>query len=174
MVSCSAEMLDEANKDDKELLQEELSPFPEVSKKEKQTRRRAVETRTFVDIDMANRFAMQDYSLSALEEAENTFVVVGDNGFPEYYRVEIRFIDTSYICCPTYFTNAFSFRRATEEEALPIRELMRDQVNVFCLERHRSYDVTRDGTRLEVKPFKCFIAARSVEITLYFGGDMES
>jgi hypothetical protein len=46
-------------------------------------------------------------------------------------------------------------------------------VNVFCLEQHRAYDITRDGTRIEVIPFKCFIAAGSVEITLYFGVDME-
>ena len=133
-----------------------------------------METRTFFDIDMANKFAMQDYMISALEEAELTFVIVGDNGFPDYYRVEIRFIDTSYICCPTSFTNAFSFRRATEEEALPIRELLSDQVNVFCLERHHTYYRAFDGTRIEVMPFQCFIAAESVEITLYFGGDMES
>lgn len=133
-----------------------------------------METRTYFDIDMANKFAMLDYYLSALEEAEDTFLIVGDNGFPDYYRVEIRFIATSYICCPTYFTNAFSFRRATKEEALPIRELLRSQVNVFCLERRHQYVPAFDGTRIEVMPFKCFIAAISVEITVYFGGDMES
>ena len=132
-----------------------------------------METRTFYDIDMANKFATLDYHISALEEAENTFVIVGDNGYPNYYRVEIRFIDTSYICCPTYFTNEFSFRRATEEEALPIRELMRTQVNVFCLERRHHFATGYGGIRIEVKPFKCFFAAESVEITVYFGGDME-
>jgi hypothetical protein len=75
---------------------------------------------------MANRFAMQYYNLSALEEAELTFLIVGDDGFPDYYRVEIRFIRTSYISCPTFFTNAFSFRRATVEEAQPIRGFLED------------------------------------------------
>ena len=132
-----------------------------------------METRTFFDIDISNLFAMQYYTLSALEP-DLTFLIVGDNGFPDYYRVEIRFIHTGYISCPTVFTNAFSFRRATEEEALPIQGLLKTQeVNVFCLERHRAYDITRDGTRLEVIPYKCFISAVSVEITLYFGGDMQ-
>jgi len=116
---------------------------------------------------------MHDYYLNTLEEEELTFLIIGDDGFPNYYRVEIRFIHTSYICCPTSFTNEFSFRKATEEEALPIRELLRTQVNVFCLERHHAYYRGFDGTSIEVMPFKCFIAAMSVEITIYFGGDME-
>lgn len=132
-----------------------------------------METRTFFDIDIVNRFALQYYTLSALE-AEDTFLIVGDNGFPDYFRLEIRFLHTGYISCPTGFTNAFSFRRATEEEALPIWGLLRVQgINVFCIERHRDYSIARDGTRAEIIPYKCFIAAESVEITLYFGGDME-
>jgi hypothetical protein len=30
-----------------------------------------------------------------------------------------------------------------------------------------------EGTPFESKPVKCYIAAASVEITVYFGGDME-
>jgi hypothetical protein len=134
-----------------------------------------VETRTFFDIDVANKFDMQYYNLSSMEEEETNFLIIGDNGFPDYYRVEIRFIDTSYICCPTFFTNVFSYRRATEDEAQPIREILSNEiVNVFCLERPHHYFTGASGTRIEVKPFKCFIAARSVEITVYFGGDMEA
>src|SRR5260370_26655305 len=109
---------------------------------------------------MANRFAMQYYNLSALEEAELTFLIVGDNGFSEYYRAEIRFIDTSYISCPTFFTNAFSFRRATEEEAQPIREVLRNEVvNMFCLERRHEYITGYGGTRFAVTLFKwCFVS----------------
>ena len=133
-----------------------------------------METRTFYDIDMANKFTALDYEIRALEDERYAFVIVGDDGYPNYYRVEIRFIHTSYICCPTYFSKGFFFRKATEEEALPIRELMRmDQLNVFCLEQRHHFATGYSGIRIEVKPFKCFFAAESVEITVYFGGDME-
>lgn len=133
-----------------------------------------MESRTFYDIDMANKFTALDYQIGAFEEEQYAFVFVGDDGYPNYYRVEIRFIATNYICCPTYFANEFSFRKATNEEALPIRELIRsDQLNVFCLERPHHYFTGSSGIRIEVKPFKCFIAAKSVEITVYFGGDMK-
>ncbi len=126
-----------------------------------------METRTFYDIDMANKFTALDYRISTFEEEQDAFVFVGDDGYPDYYRVEIRFIATNYICCPTYFANEFTFRKATDEEALPVRELMmRDQLNVFCLERPHHYFTGSGGDRIEVKPYKCYIAANSVEITV--------
>lgn len=44
-----------------------------------------METRTFFDIDLANKFNCIDYMLSALEETELTLLIVGHNGFPTYY-----------------------------------------------------------------------------------------
>jgi hypothetical protein len=133
-----------------------------------------MDSRTFYDIDVVNKFTALDYQSTAFEDEQYAFVFVGEDGYHNYYRVEIRFIATNYICCPTYISNGFFFRGATEEEALPIRELMRsDQLNVFCLEQRHHFAAGSGGVRLEVKPFKCFIAASSVEITVYFGGDME-
>ena len=48
-----------------------------------------------------------------------------------------------------------------------------DHVNVFCLERQGYKGKALDGTAFEIKPATCFIAAASVEITVYFGGDMK-
>ena len=44
---------------------------------------------------------------------------------------------------------------------------------MLCLERQGYEGRALDGTPFEIKPVKCLIAAVSVEITVYFAGDIE-
>ncbi len=101
-----------------------------------------MQTRKFTDIDVANLVTGQYYRLEEIDH-KDTLLIVADEGRREYYKVDIRFLHTEYIGCPTNFSNEFSFRLATEQEAAPIREYVGGtetrKVPVYCIERGISF-----------------------------------
>ena len=97
-------------------------------------------------------------------------LLVGDRGYRDHYRVELKFFDVVYVACATSFTDmgTFQFRFATVQEIAEIQTCAGDEVvTVYCFEE----DSIRRVSPLERQPRRFFIAAGRVEIRVYYGGD---
>ena len=73
-----------------------------------------METRTFTDIDAANRMWVEYYTIESLEAFnEETLVITGDQGYPDYLRIDIKFVAPQYLACATYFEGEVRWRMAS-------------------------------------------------------------
>lgn len=137
-----------------------------------------MQKKIFTDIDIANQITGQYYVIETIDD-EGTLLIIGDDGWREHFRIEIRFLLAEYIGCLTIFSNEFIFRLATEQEAIPIREYIEGtetrKVPVYCIERGISFAFpVSGGPPRERKALKFFIAAWSVEIIVYAKNDLDS
>lgn len=134
-----------------------------------------MQSKTFTDIEIANKIMGQYYQLKAIEAGGDILLIVGDDGRPTYFRVEIRFHRLGYINCPAFFTNEFQFRLATKQEAPSIREFLNaPEATIYCIERGVSFGYPISGDPpVERKPYKFFIVAQFVEIAVYYDGNLD-
>ncbi|BCL83663.1 hypothetical protein ccbrp13_61280 [Ktedonobacteria bacterium brp13] len=77
-----------------------------------------MDIKKFSDFTVLQKFTVLNYYMWPVDETDDldTFKIAGDNGFPNKYRIEVKFLETQYISAPTTFPNKFTFRYATEEE----------------------------------------------------------
>lgn len=126
-----------------------------------------MQTKKFTDIDIVNRVCMRYYYLNMPDSDE--LCISGNNGYPEYYRIEIVFKEAEYIACGLYIDETYHWRLASPEERKSVLEAFAEfpdpekaysHTIVYCIEE--MYPPLGKESR------KYFIAARSVEIILYY------
>ena len=125
-----------------------------------------MQTKKFTDIDIVNRAGLRYYHM-AIHETDN-LIIMGDNGYPNYYRMEIRFIAVKYLACVFCIDDIYFWRIASPEETKTVLSAFstslfpeRDShVVVYCLEEI--------GQSSQRKTRKFFIAARAVEIIAHY------
>ena len=124
----------------------------------------------FTDIADVNRIWVENYTIASIESFdEESLVITGDQGYPDYLRIDVKFIAPQYLACATHFDGEVLWRIASEEEAKLVRQTYKDNshINVYCVEENFSAFLPPHPNR---KPRKFFIAAVRVEITVFYGG----
>lgn len=126
-----------------------------------------MQTKKFTDIDIVNRVGTRYYFLAMPDSDE--LCISGNNGYPEYYRIEIFFKEVEYIACGLYIDEAYHWRIASPEERKSVLEAFAEFPDVEKSYRHTIvYCIEESGQPSYVKPRKYFIAAHSVEIILHY------
>ncbi len=126
-----------------------------------------MQTKKFTDIDIVNRVCMRYYYLNMPDSDE--LCISGNNGYPEYYRIEIVFKEAEYIACGLYIDEAYQWRIASPEERKSVLEAFAEFPDPEKSYSHTIvYCIEESGQPSYVKPRKYFIAAHSVEILVYY------
>jgi hypothetical protein len=59
-----------------------------------------------------------NYTIASVESFnEESLVITGDQGYPDYLRIDVKFIAPQYLACATHFDGEVLWRIASEEEA---------------------------------------------------------
>lgn len=120
----------------------------------------------FRDIQVLNKLGMYDYYIASIEEDD--LILHGDRGYPQYYRVIVRFIETVYVDCSFRFAENMRFSVAKNHEKQAIEDRIGEEVSlVFCIDE----DVSGYLYQLKRAPLKFFIAAEDVEIIVRYSGE---
>jgi hypothetical protein len=134
-----------------------------------------MQTKTFTDIDIVNRAGMYDYHLT-IPDSEEDLLILGNRGYPHYYRIEILFLEVEYLACAFDIDDTYIWRIASPEETKAIHRAFSWQDSsdpdihciVYCLEEGSHLPLKRREAR------KFFIAARGVEITISYDANNPS
>lgn len=124
-----------------------------------------MEKRKFADIAILNHIKMLDYRIEAQEEYN--LLVIGDRGYPHYYRVEITFIGVEYIACTFHIEDNYTWRLASSEETKAVVRAFSDGdelIIVYCIEE----DLSGYHHPPQREAHKFFIAAHAVEVIVYY------
>jgi hypothetical protein len=126
-----------------------------------------MQTKKFTDIDIVNRVRMRYYYLNMPDSDE--LCISGNNGYPEYYRMEIFFEEVEYIACGLYIDESYQWRLASPEERKSMLEAFAEFPDVEESYSHTIvYCLEEMFPPLGKGPRKYFVAAHSVEIVLYY------
>ena len=121
-----------------------------------------METRRYKNLDTFNSFKMQEFRLVRLEHGENSslnLVFQADDGYPEHFGAEIRFLAMKYLACAHNFMFA-TLRLASVQEFSPAKRYQRNII--YCFE----------GEQIPRQPREqYYIIAKDVEITIHYAGE---
>lgn len=109
-------------------------------------------------LQIFNALGMWEFEILKLED--EILLIRAHRGHPQYFWVEIVFQGVEYLACPIFFFDRH-LRLATTQET-PLVE-KHQAVTVYCFEEIPP----SGGTHAE----PAFIAARSVELTVYYSGE---
>lgn len=102
-----------------------------------------------------NRLNMDMFQIYSVKDQE--MVLWADDGYPEFFRVELKFSGLEYLACPVYFHQG-QLRVAAKQE--PSLSKKYSNATIFC------FEADPVGGKFE----RYFIVARDLGITVHFGG----
>lgn len=121
------------------------------------------------EITDVNKLGMYDFYLESANGYDETVLIRGDRGYPQYYRVELHFFDVEYLACAPSFDDTYRFRPATEQEATTVYKdyLENPHRAVYCFEE----DLSQWSPMPQRKAHTFFIVASRVEVTIYYDAE---
>src|SRR5258707_6260507 len=122
-----------------------------------------MEIRKYKSLHALNVFKMQQFGLDRIEDGGGPFqhlVVQASDGYPEHFGAEIRFIETKYIACASFFL--FVTLRLASLQEFPLASRYPGN-NIYCFEE--------SGHLPDKLPARYYIIAKDVEITVHYAGD---
>lgn len=135
--------------------------------------------KSVVDLNKLQRF---EYTLSSIDE--DSLLITGDRGYPNYLYVEIKFEGTEYISCPISITDPVIWGVAEPNEAKKVIEKYSDnyRMKVFSIEEDFSIYYHSDEIKKSLNktllqhiiqppqrsPYKFYIVAYNIDITLFY------
>jgi hypothetical protein len=120
-----------------------------------------MESKIITDISVFNALGMNEFEIISFNKDDDSLVIRAHSGSPHLFWAELIFHWTGYIACPTCFFDVH-LRLARPEEILQIGP-HKNSSQLFCFE-----DLLEASTET---PDRFFVAANSVQITVYYGGE---
>lgn len=123
-------------------------------------RENIMQIRKLGQLSYVNSLPIYIFQMQSLKDRE--LIIIADNGFPENFKVEFKFIEVNYIACFTSFNN-MQFRILTKQEnPLPYWDPID---TLFCFEEFASY--------LSKEPERYFITAQNLEISVHYQDSLD-
>lgn len=121
-----------------------------------------MEIRKYKNLRAFNAFGMQQFGMARIEDGGGPLqylVFQASDGYPEHFSADIRFINTKYIACASFFL--FATLRLASLQEFPLASSY-PGYNIYCFE----------GDQLPNKPrIQYYIIAKDVEITVQYAGE---
>jgi hypothetical protein len=121
-----------------------------------------MEIRKYKNLHALNALHLQQFGLDRIENGGGPLqhlVVQASDGYPDHFRAEIRFINTQYIACASFFL--FVTLRLASLPEFPLASRY-PGYNIYCFE----------GDQFPHKPrVQYYIIAKDVEIVVQYAGE---